>query len=395
MIVDLYQHQKEAMGKLRSGSILCGGVGSGKSRTALAYFYTKILGGSITTKANGIQNFVDLYIITTAQKRDKREWDAECSNFGIAREGTRIKVVIDSWNNISKYVDVFGAFFIFDEQRVVGSGQWAKSFIKIAKSNKWILLSATPGDGWMDYVPVFIANGFYRNRTEFLKRHVIFSRFSKYPKVDRFIETKYLEKLRSSILVDMPMERSTEYVHNRVITEYDRKQYDFVVKMRFNIFKDEPIPDAGSLCLVLREIVNSDVSKIDAIKKIISERHKLIVFYNYNYELDMLRRLNIKYSEWNGQKHEPIPEGDEWAYLVQYNAGAEGWNCITTDTIVFFSKNYSYKLMTQAAGRIDRLNTPYKTLYYYYLETTSPIDRAIAKALANKKNFNEKAFAKF
>ena len=51
--------------------------------------------------------------------------------------------------------------------------------------------------------------------------------------------------------------------------------------------------------------------------------------------------------------------------------------------------------MHQSAGRIDRLNTPFKDLYYYHLKTRSGIDLAIAKALNSKQKFNESGFAKF
>jgi hypothetical protein len=305
-------------------------------------------------------------------------------------------VTVDSWNNIEKYVGIKNAFFIFDEQRVVGSGKWVKSFLKIAKENEWILLSATPGDCWTDYIPVFIANGFFRNRTEFNNQHVIYSRFFKYPKVDRYLNTQRLVRLRERILVDMDFERSTVSHHENIFVDYDKPKYLQICKNRWNPWEDRPIETASEFCYILRKLVNSDESRQQEVLDICMTRPRVIIFYNFDYELDILLNLpydhGVEVAQWNGHKHQPIPDGDRWVYLVQYNAGAEGWNCIKTDTIIFYSQNYSYKIMEQAAGRIDRLNTPYKDLWYYHLKSRSGIDLAISRALNSKKAFNERKF---
>lgn len=394
MSLSLYDHQLGAIDKLKSGSILCGGVGSGKSRTALAYYYLKEAKGTLEINGHGrtreMRIDIPLYIITTAHKRDLREWELECRFF------PGVEPIVDSWNNIQKYKDVKKAFFIFDEQRVVGYGAWSKAFIKISKSNRWILLSATPGDTWMDYVPVFIANGFYPNKTAFERRHVVYSRFAKYPKVERYVGTDILERFRSRILVQMPFERPTISHHEYVRVKYDKILSDKVVRDRWDVFNKEPLRDASAMCLCLRRIANAEPERLKTAIDIIRRAGKCIVFYNFNYELEMLREAldaeGIAYSEWNGHNHDKLPSESVWAYLVQYTAGAEGWNCTTTDTVLFYSQNYSYKIMQQAAGRIDRMNTPFTDLYYYHLMSSSPIDIAIKRAIDAKKNFNERAF---
>ena len=393
MISDLFDYQQDALKKLHSGSILCGGVGSGKSITGIAYYISSEVESTESKKKP------DLYIITTARKRDTLEWDHECARFGLSTDPDNsifgIKVTIDSWNNIGKYINAKDSFFIFDEQRVVGYGTWVKNFLKITKVNRWILLSATPGDTWMDYIPVFIANGFYKNKTEFCRRHVLYNRFTRYPQVSRFVEEGHLLRLRKSILVNMDFVRETIAHHEKLVVDYDKELYDTVMRSRWNIFKDSPITEAGELCQTLRKIVGTSEDRLDTVKEVLKVHPKAIIFYNYDYELELLRTLDIPKAEWNGHKHEPLPTGDRWVYIVQYTAGAEGWNCITTDTIIFYSESYSYKAMTQAAGRIDRLNTPFKDLWYFHLVSTSKIDIAIARALRLKKNFNERAFASF
>lgn len=391
MSIKLFEHQQLAIPRLKNGSILCGGVGSGKSRTALAYFLLKECYGSLDTLE--CEKEKDLYIITTARKRDTLEWESECKPFNFKN-----KIIIDSWNNIRKYVNVCSAFFIFDEQRVVGYGAWTKAFLQITKKNNWILLSATPGDTWMDYVPVFIANGFYKNKTDFVNRHVVYDRFAKYPKVKKYICCGRLVKLRQSILVNMKFIKPTTQHHETVISRYDKNKYEKVIQLRQDPETGEPIQNIGIMCLILRKIVNSDADRIAVTKKLIEQHPKVIIFYNFDYELELLRELgkemDIMTCEWNGHKHQPIPDKkySSWIYLVQYTAGAEGWNCTETNAIIFYSQNYSYKIMTQAAGRIDRLNTPYSDLYYYHIRSNSNIDISIMKALKKKENFNVKGF---
>lgn len=407
-MVSLYDYQWDAIERLSNGSILCGKVGSGKSRTAIAYYFCKECKGMLDGIAHGfdddyvpMQEPKDLYIITTARKRDTKEWEKELLPFLISDNEDCIyhglmELHVDSWNNIKKYVKVRDAFFIFDEQRVVGTGEWTKSFWKIAAANRWILLSATPGDTWMDYMPVFVANGFYRNKTEFINRHVVYKRFAKFPQVDRYLEQGRLWRLREKILVNMDYTRPTIAHYETVSVDYDRELYKKIMATRWDIYQDIPIANASELCYVARKVINSDPSRGDAILELRESHPKTIIFYNYNYELDILRSLNygpnVEIAEWNGQKHEDIPKSDKWVYLVQYFAGAEGWNCIETDTIIFYSLNYSYKVMVQSAGRIDRMNTPFKDLYYYRLKSTCPLDLAIARALKQKKNFNESRF---
>lgn len=398
--VTLYDYQQDALTRMRIGCILCGGVGSGKSRTGLAFYYTRNGGEVNTENYVKMHDPVDLYIITTARKRDTGEWDEEMLPFYMSTNGKldiyKHKVVVDSWNNIGKYVDVKDAFFIFDEQRVVGSGTWVKSFLKITKENEWILLSATPGDSWTDYIPVFIANGFFRNRTQFNNEHVVYSRFSKYPKIDRYLNTQRLIRLRERVLVDMDFERPTVSHHENIFVEYDKPKYLKIYKTRWNPWEDKPIETASEFCYLLRKLVNTDVSRQQKVLDICMTRPRVIIFYNFDYELDILLGLgyggNVEVAQWNGHKHQPIPDGEKWVYLVQYNAGAEGWNCIKTDTIIFYSQNYSYKIMEQSAGRIDRLNTPYKNLFYYHLKSRAGIDLAISRALTSKKAFNERKF---
>ena len=405
MSVELMQHQLDAIKKAHNGCIFNGGVGTGKSITSLGYYY--LVNEGDVNCLTGYLDYIpmndpplDLYIITTARKRDTGEWEMELNRYLLSTDSkTNLytnKVVVDSWNNISKYINVENAFFIFDEQRVVGSGVWVKSFLHITKNNKWVLLTATAGDCWSDYIPVFVANGFYKNRSEFLREHVVYSRFSKYPKIDRYINTGRLVRLRNSLLIDMKFEKTAVSHHEDIFVDYDMLQYKTLMKDRWNIDKNQPIETASELCYELRKNVNSHPSRAEKVLEIVENKKKVIIFYNFDYELDILLNLpygdEVEVAQWNGHKHQEIPLTDNWVYLVQYTAGAEGWNCIKTDTIIFYSQNYSYKTMVQSSGRIDRLNTPFNDLYYYHLKSHAGIDLAIAKALKSKKKFNELKF---
>lgn len=386
MVVDLYPHQAEAVDKLSNGKILRGGVGSGKSLTAAAYYMKN-------------EAPKDVYVITTAKKRDALDWEREFVKYGVykSKDATVAGVLrVDSWNNIAKYKAVRNAFFIFDEQRLVGSGEWSKAFIFISRHNNWILLTATPGDTWMDYVPVFIANGFYTNRTEFKREHVVYNPYSKFPKIDKYINTGKLERLRRDIVVFMPYQSHTIRLSQNIAVKYDKVQFERVMKDRWHVYEDRPVRSVGELFYTMRKVVNSDLSRIEEIRKLTEKHPRLIVFYNFDYELKLLRTLSehITIAEWNGHKHEEIPNDERWLYLVQYVAGSEGWNCISTDAMVFYSLTYSYKNWHQAHGRTDRLNTPFRELHYYVLLSNSKIDSVVKSALDGKKSFNETEFVR-
>lgn len=403
MAVNLYDEQKKAVERLKSGSILRGGVGTGKSRTALAFFYSKICKGKYarsgkTFEVISEEDAVPLYIITTAKKRDSKEWEAELANFMLSTEpGTGpVPVTVDSWNKIQSYTDVEGAFFIFDEQRLVGTGAWTKSFWKIAKKNRWIVLTATPGDNWLDYAPIFVANGYYKNMTQFRNLHVIYDRFSDYPKVRGYTRTERLEEIRTEVEVPMFVEKTSTQHHEWVKVGYDEELYNHVAKNYWNVYENVPVENASVMCYTLRKVVNSDPRRCVAVENIIERHPKAIIFYNFDYELEILRcfceKVDIPFSEWNGHRHESLPIGKRWVYLVQYTAGAEGWNCTSTDTVIFYSQNYSWKVMEQSAGRIDRLNTKYTDLYYYHIFSDSDIDCRIKRATTKKKVFSESNF---
>ena len=400
----LYDYQMDAVMRLRNGSILCGSVGSGKSRTGLFYYFKEQGGWIDENGTKFMENPKDLYIITTAKKRDSLEWNGELAHFLMSpdpkhNQPYNHKIIIDSWNNLPKYKDVTDSFFILDEQRLVSYGAWTKSFLKIAKTNDWIMLSATPADTYTDYLPVFLANGFFKNKTEFNSQHVIFSRYSKYPKIERYMNTTKLDRLRDRILVIMDYEHKIDKFNEDVYCDYDIRLYKDTIRQRWNPYKDEPIPDAGGLCYVLRRIVNSDESRQVKVLEILEKHPKVIIFYNHNYERDILLNLaygdDVEVAEWTGHKHQPLPKSDKWVYICQYASACEGWEATSTNCIIFFSQNYSYKVVTQAAGRVDRLNTPYKELYYYHLQSRSGIDLAIRKALHQKKKFNERKFCKW
>lgn len=391
--------QLKAISELHSGSILKGGTGSGKTRTSLAYYLFKICEGSVKVNGEGefvpMQKPVDLYVLTTARKRDSLDWEEEAIDYRISREPNLegARMTVDSWNNIEKYKDVENAFFIFDEQRLVGRGAWVKAFYKIAKKNRWILLSATPGDNWMDYRPVFIANGFYKNMSDFNDQHIMWASHTKFPVVKKWMNEPKLKRHRDRIVVEMPIVRHTVRHVKQKIVDYDRDLFKRVLKTRWNIYEDKPVESLAEYYYILRKVVNSDPSRCDAIRELLEEIPRLVVFYNFDYELSALRDLahetGIRCAEWNGHRHQPVPDTDNWLYLVQYTAGAEAWNCTTTDSIAFYSLNYSYKVTHQAMGRIDRMNTPFVNLYYFQLRSQAAIDIEILKALQRKETFSE------
>ena len=220
----------------------------------------------------------------------------------------------------SKYEKVEDAFFVFDEQRLVGSGAWVKSFQKIAKNNNWVLLTATPGDTWMDYVPIFVANGFFKNATEFKREHVVYAPYSKYPKIIRYLGVRTLEKYRNIVLVEMPYAKHTERNLIDIVLPHDKELFKKVTVDRWHVYEDRPIRDVSEMFHVMRKVVNSDPHRLEALRELLETHPKMIVYYSFNYELEILRTLanQMPVAEWNGHRKQPIPNTDRWVYLVQY-----------------------------------------------------------------------------
>lgn len=487
MQLELRAHQSEAIQKMHNGCVLWGDVGTGKTITALSYALLREAGKHIV-------------VVTTAKKRDSWDWQNEAALLGVPHDG----IEVTSWNRIAELTEREGQFFLFDEQRLVGTGAWVKSFYKIAERNSWIVLSATPGDTWSDYAPLFIANGWYKNITEFRREHAVYSRYTQFPKIEKYIGQGKLQRYRKQLLVEMPMARHTTRHMHYIDCEWDQSLLDLIRKRRWNPYTDEPIKSAAEMYTALRRVVSTDPSRGEQLRALLDEHPRLIIFYNFNYELEILRSIleqhasewdglttmktpcdgtgekslpnpsesssiesssekiedspclksdttassicpihskeepcperpvtaskssskrsgapiesfpkssenersskpadsewmgeagaseTFGWSEWNGHKHEPIPPTDRWAYLVQYTSGSEGWNCISTDRMVFWSLTYSFKQFWQAQGRIDRMNTPYSDLHYYVLMTGSYAEKPVIRALKMKKDFQPK-----
>lgn len=380
MTFKLLPAQQQAVSNLANGKILIGDVGSGKSITSMAY-------------ATSVDPTIKIQVLTTAMKRDSGEWWADAMKMSLPNE-----MHVDSWNNIKNYVDREGWFFILDEQKLTGTGAWVEAFYKIAKKNKWILLSATPAEVWTDLMPVFIANGFFKNKSEFDRDHVQYARFVKYPKIEKYHDEWHLEDLKKKLYVELPIvkrAKRNEEIINVGFNAYEQKR---IWTDRWHIHEDRPLKDAGEMMRLLRKSCNTDIARYETLKALLKRHPKAIVFYNENPELEILRGLSadlgVPVAEWNGHKHEPIPDGDEWVYLVQYLAGREGWNCITTDTVILYSLPYAYRSVVQAYGRVDRLNTPYPVLNLFILKSRAIIDQGIWKSLGHKKDFQAGRFAK-
>ena len=327
MTPKLDEGQQEALKKLRNGNILCGKVGTGKSRVGLAYYHCKVGGGQINGKARGLKEDQtpmlhpkDLYIITTAKKRDNGEWEEELNAYGLStdpsksRYGDSVRVTVDSWNNIKKYVDACGAFFLFDEQRVVGYGSWSKAFIKIARSNEWIFLTATPGDCWMDYLSIFIANGFFKNKRDFEYRHVIYNRYSMYPQVDRYVDDFILQRMRDDILVNIEFEKPTvRHQEVRTIT-YDRDLYRQTMKDRWNYYENKPVDNISEL----ERCILSDLGSMGKNKGVPAQADYQYMQFKLVNSLRHMKNwgVNIVWTAWETAEQFVSPSGSQYTRLL-------------------------------------------------------------------------------
>lgn len=141
---------------------------------------------------------------------------------------------------------------------------------------------------------------------------------------------------------------------------------------------------------------NSD--KIAALKDLIeSTEDRLIIFYNFNGELEVLRDLCASVERpvsiicGNIKDLSSYEKSKDSVTLVQYQAGAMGLNLQKSNKIVYFTPPLSSEFFEQSKKRIHRIGQD-RTCFYYYLICSGSIEEKIYRTLAMRKDYTERLF---
>lgn len=139
-------------------------------------------------------------------------------------------------------------------------------------------------------------------------------------------------------------------------------------------------------------------AKLEAFRDLVeSTNDRLIVFYNFNDELEKLSRIawenHRPVAVVNGKQKDLLPyeNAPDSITFIQYQAGAMGLNLQKANKIVYFTPPLSSELFEQSKKRIHRIGQE-KTCFYYYLTCKGSIEEKIYRTLAMRRDYTDKLF---
>lgn len=179
------------------------------------------------------------------------------------------------------------------------------------------------------------------------------------------------------------------------------KEYGIFKKDRICTINDTELVGDTTLTKLLYERqlcgqYNKD--KLEAFRDLVeSTNDRLIVFYNFNAELEALKGIcesvGRSISLVNGQGRDLLSyENDNSSItLIQYQAGAMGLNLQKSNRIIYYTPPLSSELFEQSKKRIHRIGQS-KTCFYYYLTCKGSVEEKIYKTLAMRRDYTEALF---
>lgn len=144
-----------------------------------------------------------------------------------------------------------------------------------------------------------------------------------------------------------------------------------------------------------RQLCNSKDKQQAFIDLINSINDRVVVFYNFDSELDTLKTLvkDRPIAEVNGHTNteQIYHDNDNCVLFVQYQAGARGLNLQDGNKIIYYSLTLSSDLFEQSKKRIHRIGTKYPC-FYWILQTKDSVEESIYKSLNRQEDYNEELF---
>lgn len=293
-----------------------------------------------------------------------------------------------------------------------------KNLIKLTKSSyitTTLGLSATPfSNSYIDVAPYLILAGFYKNKSQFLKRHI--KHFDKYfapitgPGTgivaksyfkDPDLITKRFESIKVSIDTSQyypKVERFhiKSHLNKDTATQYRQIKLDY----KHHINYEYPIQARTEQ---QRLISNHDYEKDLQLLKILQWRKNIkqapvLIFYQYSSSLaNLLQVLTQSYPLYkikiiNGNHRlnfEQAPSNPDTIILIQYQAGGEGLDWQWSNLSIFYEAPVQYEKLVQARGRNVRDKSIMKRVYHYELESANTIDSERWNIMKHHKDFTD------
>ncbi|WP_368076685.1 SNF2-related protein [Clostridium tyrobutyricum] len=179
------------------------------------------------------------------------------------------------------------------------------------------------------------------------------------------------------------------------------KEYKIFKKDRLITINNTELVGDTSLTkmLYLRQLSSQyNKNKVNQLKDILeSTEDRIIIFYNFNKELEIIKKLCEKLDKPISIINGAVKDLDNFNQynnsitLVQYQAGAMGHNLQKSNKIIYFSLPLQSELFEQSKKRIHRIGQE-KTCFYWYLITQNSIEEQIYQTLKERRDYTNKLF---
>lgn len=407
-------------------AILTVKTGGGKTYGAIHTF------GSIMPNAT-------LLVFTTAKIVKSKQWERSVKDYNQVMH-TNLKIICTNYDKLvsqKSINDIYQRLRLIHFQQVVlildevhriklaGNGKISKRSTMILKLAKQPFITTVLGlsatafsNSYLDVAPYLVMAGYYKNKTEFLRKHI--KKYDKYRQpvvtddmrritrdafyfpeiidaeiksISVYVDTSQYKPLVHTYHEYFKLNRDERHLYNMIAEAYRNKEYEYPIQARMDQERmlAQAIPTQKDIYLI--GLINMQTQGI--FNHLVTP---ILIFYQYTSVCIHLRNLlhqnfpNRQIVMINGRakvSNDVLkkPPADDAIYLVQYEAGGEGLDWQWSNISIFYESPVRYEKFVQAKGRNVRNKSQMPVVYQFELEFINTLDSERWETNRNKKDF--------